>query len=223
MQIFLDTANLDEIARGAGMGLVDGVTTNPSLMARESGDPREILARIAALVPGEVSAEVLSTDAAGMVEEGRELARIAPNIIVKCPLTPDGLRAVRELKKHDIRVNVTLCFSVPQALFAAKAGAAIVSPFVGRLDDIAVPGMQLIADLREVFDNYDYDTRILVASIRNPLHVVEAARLGADIATMPAKVLDLLIRHPLTEIGLERFLKDWEAAGRPDPERTRSR
>ena len=223
MQIFLDTANLDEIARGAGMGLVDGVTTNPSLMARESGDPREILARIAALVPGEVSAEVLSTDAAGMVEEGRELARIAPNIIVKCPLTPDGLRAVRELKKHDIRVNVTLCFSVPQALFAAKAGAAIVSPFVGRLDDIAVPGMQLIADIREVFDNYDYDTRILVASIRNPLHVVEAARLGADIATMPAKVLDLLIRHPLTEIGLERFLKDWEAAGRPDLERTRSR
>ena len=212
MQIFLDTANITEIARAADMGLVDGVTTNPSLMAKESGDPWEILARIAALVPGEVSAEVLATDAAGMVTEGRELAAIAPNIIIKCPLTPDGLRAVRELKQHGIAVNVTLCFSVPQALFAAKVGAAIVSPFVGRLDDIAAPGMQLIADIREVFDNYDYPTRILVASIRNPLHVVEAARVGADIATMPAKVLDLLLRHPLTDIGLERFLKDWEAA-----------
>jgi len=154
----------------------------------------------------------LSTDTAGMVAEGRELATIASNIIIKCPLTPDGLRAVRALKEEGIRVNVTLCFSVPQALFAAKAGAYIVSPFVGRLDDISAPGMQLIADIREVYDNYGFATQILVASIRNPLHVVEAARLGADIATMPAKVLDLLIRHPLTEIGLERFLKDWEAA-----------
>ncbi len=212
MQIFLDTANLDDIARAAAMGLVDGVTTNPSLMARESGDPREILRKIAELVPGDVSAEVLAADARGMVAEGRRLAEIAPNIIVKCPLTADGLRAVRELKEQDIRVNVTLCFSLPQALFAAKAGAAIVSPFVGRLDDIAAPGMQLVADIREVFDNYDYPTRILVASIRNPLHVVEAARLGADIATMPAKVLDLLIRHPLTDLGIERFLTDWEAA-----------
>ena len=212
MQIFLDTANLDEISRAAAMGLVDGVTTNPSLMAKETGDPREILASIAELVPGDVSAEVLSTDTAGMVAEGRELATIAPNIIIKCPLTPDGLRAVRELKEEGIRVNVTLCFSVPQALFAAKAGAYIVSPFVGRLDDISAPGMQLIADIREVYDNYGFATQILVASIRNPLHVVEAARLGADIATMPAKVLDLLIKHPLTDIGLERFLKDWEAA-----------
>ena len=211
MQIFLDTANVDEISRAAAMGLVDGVTTNPSLMAKETGDPREILASIAELVPGDVSAEVLSTDTAGMVAEGRELATIASNIIIKCPLTPDGLRAVRALKEEGIRVNVTLCFSVPQALFAAKAGAYIVSPFVGRLDDISAPGMQLIADIREVYDNYGFATQILVASIRNPLHVVEAARLGADIATMPAKVLDLLIRHPLTEIGLERFLKDWEA------------
>ena len=212
MQIFLDTANVDEISRASAMGLVDGVTTNPSLMAKETGDPREILASIAELVPGDVSAEVLSTDTAGMVAEGRELATIASNIIIKCPLTPDGLRAVRALKEEGIRVNVTLCFSVPQALFAAKAGAYIVSPFVGRLDDISAPGMQLIADIREVYDNYGFATQILVASIRNPLHVVEAARLGADIATMPAKVLDLLIRHPLTEIGLERFLKDWEAA-----------
>lgn len=212
MQIFLDTASVTEISRAAEMGLVDGVTTNPSLMARESGDPREILARICELVAGDVSAEVVATDAAGMVAEGRELAAIAPNIVVKCPLTADGLRAVRRLREHDIRVNVTLCFSVPQALFAAKAGAYLVSPFVGRLDDIAAPGMQLIADIREVFENYAFDTRILVASIRNPLHVVEAARLGADIATMPAAVLDLLIRHPLTDLGLERFLKDWRAA-----------
>lgn len=212
MQIFLDTASVTEISRAAEMGLVDGVTTNPSLMARESGHPREILARICELVAGDVSAEVVATDAAGMVAEGRELAAIAPNIVVKCPLTADGLRAVRRLREHDIRVNVTLCFSVPQALFAAKAGAYLVSPFVGRLDDIAAPGMQLIADIREVFENYAFDTRILVASIRNPLHVVEAARLGADIATMPAAVLDLLIRHPLTDLGLERFLKDWRAA-----------
>lgn len=211
MQIFLDTASVAEISRAAEMGLVDGVTTNPSLMAKESGDPHELLARICSLVPGDVSAEVVATDAAGMVAEGRELAAIAPNIVVKCPLTAEGLRAVRQLREHDIRVNVTLCFSVPQALFAAKAGAYLVSPFVGRLDDIASPGMQLIADIREVFENYAFDTRILVASIRNPLHVVEAARLGADIATMPAAVLDLLIRHPLTDIGLERFLKDWEA------------
>ncbi len=212
MQIFLDTANVAEIARARAMGLVDGVTTNPSLMARENGSAKEILARIAGIVEGDVSAEVIATDVAGMVREGRELASIAPNIVVKCPLTPDGLQAVRKLGEHDIRVNVTLCFSVPQALFAAKAGAAIISPFVGRLDDISMPGMQLVSDIREVYDNYAFDTRILVASIRNPLHVVEAARMGADIATMPAKVLDLLIHHPLTDIGLERFLKDWESS-----------
>jgi len=212
MQIFLDTASTSEIAHARSMGLVDGVTTNPSLMAREEGDPKDILARIAGIVPGDVSAEVIATDAAEMVREGRELAAIAPNIVVKCPLTPDGLKAVRQLAEHGIRVNVTLCFSAPQALFAAKAGAAMISPFVGRLDDIAAPGMQLVSDIREIYDNYAFDTKILVASIRNPLHVVEAARMGADIATMPAKVLDLLIRHPLTDIGLERFLKDWESS-----------
>ncbi len=212
MQIFLDTADLSAISRAAAMGLVDGVTTNPSLMAKEQGDPRDILARIAAVVPGDVSAEVLSTDADGMVREGLELAQIAPNIVIKCPLTPDGLRAVRELAEHEIRVNVTLCFSLPQALFAAKAGAYIISPFVGRLDDISSQGMGLVEEIREVYENYGFPTKILVASIRNPLHVVEAARLGAHIATMPPKVLDLLIRHPLTDIGLERFLKDWEAA-----------
>ncbi len=212
MEIFLDTADIASITRAAAMGLVDGVTTNPSLMAKESGDPKRILARIAEVVPGDVSAEVISTDTAGMVAEGRELARIAENIVIKCPLTPDGLRAVRELAGHGIRVNVTLCFSLPQALFAAKAGAYIISPFVGRLDDISLTGMELIEDIRQVYGNYGFDTKILVASIRNPLHVVEAARLGAHIATMPPKVLDLLIRHPLTDIGLEQFLKDWENA-----------
>ncbi len=212
MEIFLDTADIAAITRAAAMGLVDGVTTNPSLMAKESGDPKRILARIAEVVPGDVSAEVISTDTAGMVAEGRELAGIAENIVIKCPLTPDGLRAVRELAGHGIRVNVTLCFSLPQALFAAKAGAYIISPFVGRLDDISLTGMELIEDIRQVYGNYGFDTRILVASIRNPLHVVEAARLGAHIATMPPKVLDLLIRHPLTDIGLEQFLKDWENA-----------
>lgn len=214
MQIFLDTADLTAISRAAAMGLVDGVTTNPSLMAKESGDPKKILRRIAGVVPGDVSAEVLATDTAGMVSEGRELAQIADNIVIKCPLTPDGLVAVRELAEDGIRVNVTLCFSLPQALFAAKAGAYIISPFVGRLDDISIGGMELVEDIRQVYENYGYATKILVASIRNPLHVVEAARLGAHIATMPPKVLDLLIRHPLTDIGLEQFLKDWEA-GRP--------
>ena len=212
MEIFLDTADIAAITRAAAMGLVDGVTTNPSLMAKESGDPKQILARIAEVVPGDVSAEVISTDTAGMVAEGRELAGIADNIVIKCPLTPDGLRAVRELAGHGIRVNVTLCFSLPQALFAAKAGAYIISPFVGRLDDISLTGMELIEDIRQVYGNYGFDTKILVASIRNPLHVVEAARLGAHIATMPPKVLDLLIRHPLTDIGLEQFLKDWANA-----------
>ena len=165
-------------------------------------------------MPGPVSAEVVSTDTAGMVGEGRDLAKIADNIVVKCPLTLDGLKAVRELAKDGIRCNVTLCFSVPQALFAAKAGAYIVSPFVGRLDDIGLDGMSLIRDVKTVYDNYDYETEILVASIRNPLHVIEAARIGADIGTMPAKVYQALVKHPLTDIGLEKFLKDWEKANK---------
>lgn len=212
MKVFLDTANVAEIREAASLGLVDGVTTNPSLLAKEDGPPREILAEICSIVGGPVSAEVVATDTDGMVREGRELAKIAPNIVVKCPLTGEGLKAVRELKKDGIRSNVTLCFSVPQALFAAKAGAYIVSPFVGRLDDIGVEGMALIRDVKQIYANYGFDTEILVASIRNPLHVIEAARVGAHIATMPAKVYQSLLEHPLTKIGLARFLEDWNKA-----------
>jgi transaldolase len=212
MKIFLDTANVDEIREAASLGLVDGVTTNPSLLAKEKAPYREVLSEICALVAGPISAEVVAIDASGMVREGRDLARIAPNIVVKCPLTAEGLKAVRELKANGIRSNVTLCFSAPQALFAAKAGAYIVSPFVGRLDDIGIDGMALIKDVKQIYRNYGFDTQILVASIRNPLHVIEAALVGADIATMPAKVYQSLLKHPLTDIGLERFLEDWRKA-----------
>jgi transaldolase len=212
MKIFLDTANVDEIREAASLGLVDGVTTNPSLLAKEKAPYLDVLSEICALVPGPISAEVVATDASGMVREGRDLAKIAPNIVVKCPLTPEGLKAVRELKGDGIRSNVTLCFSAPQALFAAKAGAYIVSPFVGRLDDIGIDGMALIKDVRQIYRNYGFETQILVASIRNPLHVIEAALVGADIATMPAKVYQSLLKHPLTDIGLERFLEDWRKA-----------
>ncbi|HJS73627.1 MAG TPA: fructose-6-phosphate aldolase, partial [Vicinamibacteria bacterium] len=189
-----------------------GITTNPSLLAKEKAPYVDVLSKICALVEGPISAEVVSTDTAGMVREGRDLAKIAPNIVVKCPLTADGLKAVRELAKDGIRVNVTLCFSAPQALFAAKAGAYIVSPFVGRLDDIGIDGMALIRDVRQIYRNYGFPTQILVASIRNPLHVIEAALVGADIATMPASVYRSLLKHPLTDIGLERFLEDWRKA-----------
>jgi len=213
MKFFLDTANVDEIREAAALGLVDGITTNPSLLAKEAAPDREILEQIAALVSGPVSAEVVSTDSEGMVREGRDLAKIAPNIVVKCPLIAEGLKAVRILKEEDgIRSNVTLCFSVPQAIFAAKAGAYIVSPFVGRLDDIGADGMALIRDIRQVYRNYDFATEVLVASIRNPLHVIEAARIGADIATIPAKVYKSLLKHPLTDSGLERFLEDYRKA-----------
>lgn len=212
MKFFLDTANVDEIREAAALGLVDGITTNPSLLAKEPAPDREILEQICELVSGPVSAEVVSTDSEGMVREGRELAKIAPNIVVKCPLIAEGLKAVRILKRDDIRSNVTLCFSVPQALFAAKAGAYIVSPFVGRLDDIGADGMSLIRDIQQVYRNYDFETEVLVASIRNPLHVIEAARIGADIATIPAKVYKALLKHPLTDIGLERFLEDYRKA-----------
>jgi transaldolase len=212
MKIFLDTANVDEIREAATLGLVDGVTTNPSLLAKEKAPYLEVLAEICSIVEGPVSAEVVATDAPGMVREGRELAKIAPNIVVKCPLIAEGLKAVRELKNEGIRSNVTLCFSVPQALFAAKAGAFIVSPFVGRLDDIGIDGMTLIKDVKQVYRNYGFDTQILVASIRNPLHVIQAALIGADIGTMPAKVYQSLLKHPLTDIGLERFLEDWKKA-----------
>ena len=212
MKFFLDTANVDEIREASELGLVDGITTNPSLLAKESAPDREILEEICGVVPGPVSAEVVATDAEGMVREGRELAKIAPNIVVKCPLIAEGLKAVRILKEDGIRSNVTLCFSVPQAIFAAKAGAYIVSPFVGRLDDIGTDGMELIRDVRQIYRNYEFQTQILVASIRNPLHVFEAARIGADIATIPAKVYKALLKHPLTDIGLERFLEDHKKA-----------
>jgi len=212
MKIFLDTANVNEIREAASLGLVDGVTTNPSLLAKEKAPYLDVLSEICALVPGPISAEVVATDAPAMVREGRDLAKIAPNIVVKCPLTAEGLKAVRELKGDGIRSNVTLCFSAPQALFAAKAGAYIVSPFVGRLDDIGIDGMALIKDVKQIYRNYGFETQILVASIRNPLHVIEAALVGADIATMPANVYQSLLKHPLTDIGLARFLEDWRKA-----------
>ena len=215
MKFFIDTANLKEIREAAAMGLADGVTTNPSLVAKEGGvDFRAHVAAICEIVQGPVSAEVTSLDFEGMLREGREYARIAPNVVVKCPLTPEGLRATRALTDEGTRVNVTLCFSPAQAILAAKAGAAYVSPFVGRLDDISHDGIQLIRDILEIYSNYDWTTEVLAASLRHPLHVVEAARAGADVATMPFKVLEQLARHPLTDRGLEQFLADWRKSGR---------
>ena len=212
MKIFLDTANLDELRKGADWGVVDGVTTNPSLIAKEGQPMREHIRQICEIVSGDVSAEVVSTEAGAMVTEGRELARIYPNVVVKCPLTRDGIKATAALTKESIRVNVTLCFSAPQALLAAKAGAYIVSPFVGRLDDIGQVGMALVGDIKTIYENYGFKTKILAASIRSPVHVLEAALAGADIATMPFKVLDMLFNHPLTDRGLEQFLKDYDKA-----------
>ncbi len=212
MKIFLDTANLEELRKGAEWGIVDGVTTNPTLIAKEGEQEREHIRRICEIVQGDISAEVVATDAGGMIEEGRELSRIHPNVVVKCPLTRDGLKATAALAKEGIRVNVTLCFSAAQALLAAKAGAYIISPFVGRLDDIAQVGMDLVRDIVDIYRNYGFKTKILVASIRSPVHVVEAALAGADIATMPFKVLDMLFNHPLTDRGLDQFLKDYQKA-----------
>jgi transaldolase len=210
MKIFIDTANLNEIREAASMGLLDGVTTNPSLVAKEGKEFVPLLKEICNLVDGDISAEVVSTEAEGMVREGRELAKIHDNIVVKVPLIKDGLKAVRTLKAEGIRTNVTLCFSPNQALLAAKAGAYIVSPFVGRLDDISTSGMGLIEQIITIYRNYGFATQVLVASVRHPLHVVESAMMGADIATMPYSVLTQLIKHPLTDIGLERFLSDWK-------------
>lgn len=216
MKIFLDTADLTEIRRAAEAGLIDGITTNPSLMAKVSGDrdPAELFLEICETVDGPVSAEVVGTDASQMIEEGRRLAGIHSNIVVKLPLTEDGLRACRTLTGEGIRTNVTLCFSGPQALLAAKAGATFISPFVGRLDDIGHDGMDLIAEIRETYDNYGMATEILTASIRHPRHFIEAMRIGSDCATIPPKVLYQLLKHPLTDIGLERFLADWRALGK---------
>jgi transaldolase len=212
MKIFLDTASLKEINEAAALGVVDGITTNPSLLAREQGEPEAILREICRTVDGPISAEVVATDAAGMIEEGRHWARLHDNIVVKCPCTPDGLKATRALTSEGHRVNVTLVFSPTQALLAAKAGARFVSPFVGRLDDVATPGMDLVADIVQIFGNYEFDCEVLAASLRHPMHVVEAAKMGADIGTMPYSVFTALIKHPLTDVGLQRFLADWEKA-----------
>ena len=211
MKIFLDSANLNEIREAVGWGAIDGVTTNPSLVAKTGQEFVPLLKEICKTVSGPISMETIATDAAGMVEEGRSFAKLHPNIIVKCPLTKDGLSATRQLTAEKIRVNVTLCFTATQALLAAKAGAYFISPFVGRLDDISHVGMAVIRDIKTIYANYGLTTQILVASVRHPLHVLEAAKIGADIATMPFSVLEMLVKHPLTDLGLQRFLKDWEA------------
>ncbi len=210
MQFFIDTADVGEIKKALAMGLCDGVTTNPSLVAKTGRRFSEVLKEITALVPGPVSAEVTAVDYEGMMKEGRHLAKVADNVIVKVPLITEGLRAVRDLTAEGIRTNVTLCFSPVQALLAAKAGATYVSPFVGRLDDVSEDGMALIAQILEIFRNYDFATKVLVASVRHPLHVLESARLGADVATIPFNVIEQLARHPLTDLGLKKFLADWE-------------
>jgi len=210
MKFFIDTANVDEIREAASLGVLDGVTTNPSLVAKEGKDFHSVLREIVSIVNGPISAEVTATDRDRMVEQGHELSKIHPNIVVKVPLTLTGLQACKQLRGDNIRVNVTLCFSPSQALMAAKAGATYVSPFVGRLDDISHEGMELIRQIRLIYDNYDFDTQILAASIRHPLHVVEAALAGADVATIPFKVVQQILKHPLTESGQEKFLADWQ-------------
>jgi|SRR5579884_568686 len=217
MKFFLDTANLEELKKGAAWGIVDGVTTNPSLIAKEGVPIEDQIRRICDIVDGDISAEVVATDASGMIEEGRRLARIHKNIVVKAPLTREGIKACSALSKEGIRVNVTLCFSAGQAMLAAKAGAYIVSPFVGRIDDIGWTGMELITDIVDIYRNYGYKTQILAASLRSGLHVIEAAKAGADIGTMPFKVLDMLFNHPLTDKGLDQFLSDYRKAFQEQP------
>lgn len=210
MKFFIDTANIKEIKEAAALGILDGVTTNPSLVAKEGKDFRKLLDEILAIVDGPVSAEVVSTDYDGILKEAHELSKIHKNIVVKVPLIKEGLKAVRTLSSENINTNVTLCFSASQALLAAKAGATYISPFVGRLDDISHDGMELISQIVQIYKNYNYKTQVLVASIRHPLHLVEAALMGADVCTMPFPVIDKLFNHPLTDIGLEKFLSDWK-------------
>ncbi len=212
MKIFIDSANLDEIKKASTMGLVDGVTTNPSLVAKQGVNFEDLLRKIVEIVDGPISAEVVATDTDGMLREGRVLAKIHRNIVVKVPLTPEGLAATKTFTSEGIKTNVTLCFSAVQAMLAAKAGATYVSPFIGRLDDISTDGMQLIRDIRVIFDNYKFKTQILVASVRHPVHVLDAAKIGGDVCTIPYKVIEQLTKHPLTDIGLKNFLKDWENA-----------
>ena len=210
MKIFIDTGSVREIQALVPLGIIDGITTNPSLLAKESDEPRAIIKEICRIVGGPVSAEVVATETAGMIAEGRELAAIDEHVVVKIPFTREGIRAIKALSDDGIRVNTTLIFSAPQALFAAKVGAAYVSPFVGRLDDISSDGMGLIRQIVEMFGHYDFATEVLVASVRHPMHIVDAARMGADICTCPAAVIESCFKHPLTDIGLEKFLKDWE-------------
>ncbi len=215
MKFFLDTANTEEIRRGVELGLVDGVTTNPSLIAKEGRDLEELALEICELVDGPVNLEVVSTDAVDMIHEARYLAGLHKNVYVKLPMIREGLKALHVVAQEGISVNVTLIFSPGQALLAAKNGAAIVSPFIGRLDDISQEGMGLISEILLMYENYDFGTEVLVASVRNPVHVVEAAKMGAEIATLPAKVLEQLMKHPLTDIGLEKFLADWNKRKTP--------
>jgi transaldolase len=215
MKLYLDTGNVKEIREAASYGLVDGITTNPSLVSKEGRDFKDLLLEICDIVDGPISAEVVSIEAGAMVKEGRELAKIHKNIVVKCPLIPEGLKATKLLAGEGIRVNVTLCFSPSQALLAAKAGAWCVSPFIGRLDDVSTNGMELIRQILTIFENYQFPTQVLVASVRHPQHVVEAALIGGHICTMPYKVFQQLVKHPLTDIGLKNFLADWEARTSP--------
>jgi transaldolase len=210
MKFFIDSANIDEIREAASLGILDGVTTNPSLVAKEGKNFRQLLDEILAIVDGPVSAEVVSTDRDGILAEARELAAIHENIVVKVPLIREGLKAVRQLTDEGIRTNVTLCFSPTQALLAAKAGASYISPFIGRLDDISIDGMELIEQIVTIYQNYNFGTQVLAASIRHPLHVVQAAMMGADVATIPFKIIDMMFMHPLTDSGLQKFLDDWK-------------
>jgi transaldolase len=215
MKFFIDTANLDEIRECTELGLIDGVTTNPSLVAKEGNvDFKEHLKKICDMVKGDISAEVTALDTEGMLREGRDYAKVAPNVVVKCPMTLDGLKATRTLRQEGIKVNMTLCFSASQALLAAKAGANYISPFIGRLDDVSTDGVQLIRDIVQIYDNYGFTTEVLAASIRHPMHIVECALAGADVATIPFKVIQQLVKHPLTDKGLDAFLADWKKSGR---------
>jgi transaldolase len=213
MKIFLDTASVTELREGVAMGVVDGCTTNPTLIGKEKRPFRPLVEEICSIVPGEVSLEVVATDFEGMVKEGKELAQVAKNVVVKCPLTKDGIKAVKRLTEEGLRVNQTLCFSATQALLSAKAGAYYISPFLGRLDDIGHVGMDLVRDICEIYKTYGFKTQVLAASIRNPLHVIDAAKAGAHVATMPFSVLEMLMKHPLTDIGLKKFLDDWAKSG----------
>ena len=211
MKLFIDTANVEEIRKVSALGILDGVTTNPTLLAKEGRNPNDVAREILALVPGPVSLEVTALDSEGMVSQGKELATLASNVVVKIPMGAEGLRATKRLSSEDIAVNMTLVFSANQALLAAKAGARYVSPFVGRIDDVGQDGMQVVQEIADIFRNYDFKCEILAASIRHPQHVLQAARLGADIATVPYAVIEQMVKHPLTDIGLQRFMKDWES------------